>query len=81
MTSASDNSCLVVQGKTPRAALKKAGARGGRSTAQRAGRRISFAEQDSQEESGAGDDDEAEEEVNAGGRDCETLCAPKHHET
>ena len=68
----------LVQGKTPRAALKKAGARGGRGTAQRSGRRISFAEQESQEESAARDDDEAEEEVSAGGRDCETIYAHRH---
>jgi hypothetical protein len=68
----------LVQGKTPRAALKKAGARGGRGTAQRPGRRISFAEQDSQEESGARDDEQPEEEVNAGGRDCEAICAHRH---
>ena len=64
-----------VQGKTPRAALKKAGARGGRSTAQRSGRRISFAEQESQEEPASADDGEIEEEVNGGGHEIDSLCA------
>jgi hypothetical protein len=71
-----------VQGKTPRAALKKAGARGGRSTAQRSGRRISFAEQDSQEEAASADDDEPEQEVNNGGRDCSRrLCGRWRRDT